>query len=293
MGVHIDIEPVKTLISQPEAFSQVADNPGFRLYWQSQGRNPSEAALALTMADSSKAAALDQENPEGRSILNSLGRISGASVEQQVARHLPGEIGDYWVSFVPGNDAPLAAEGNTVAINVFALEQRQNKLFLGDFPLLSLLANRVHRLGTQTLSPSVPGTTCSQVLSNFLGKLLQEGSATLFFTMPVSGPVYQLWEKAEAKRDAQVEMLRNYLHVKEGDMAPSALARELEQAFALPGNASLAAKYPLGTWLCQVIEGAFGRSHLLTLYQQPREFLPTFERARSKFGLAEKYSLGG
>jgi hypothetical protein len=292
LGVHIDIEPVRALISQPESFSQMAGNPGFRLYWQSQGRDPAEVAQTLAKTESGRAAALNEEQPDGRSVLNSLGRISGASIEQQVARHLPSEVPDFRVSFVPGGAAPLAAEGNTVAVNAFALELRAIKLFLGDFPLLSLLANRIHRLGTQSLYPSAPGTTCSRILSNFLGTLLREGSATLFFTMPVSGPVHQLWEKAEARREAQVELLRQYLQVKDGDMAPPTLARELEQAFALSGNADLAAKYPLGTWICQVIEGAFGRSHLLTLYRQPQDFLPSFERARSKFGLAEKYSLG-
>ncbi len=292
MGIHIDVEPVKTLITQRESYSQIAENPGFKLYWQSQGRGPGEVALALAVDDHSRAAALDQDRPDGKSILNSLGRISGASLEQQVARHLPTAVADFQVTFVPGGDAPLVAEGNIVAVNVFALEQKLNKLFLGDFPLLSLLANRIHRLATQSLSPAIQGTTCSRVVSNFLGKLLREGSATLFFTMPVSGSVYQEWSRAEAQRDAQVDMLRNYLQVLDGDMAPLALARELEQTFALPGNAGLAARYPLGTWLCQVIEGAFGRSQLLDMFQQPQDFLPTFEKARSKFGLTEKYSLG-
>lgn len=292
MGIHVDVEPVKTLISQRDTYSQMAVNPGFKLYWQSQGRDPEGVAVAMAMDDPSRAATLDQSSADGKSILNGLSRISGVSLEQQVARNFPTQLGDIQVTFVPGGDAPLVAEGNIVAVNVFALEQRLNKLFLGDFPLLSLLANRIHRLSTQSLSPVVQGTTCSRVLSNFLGKLLREGSATLFFTMPVSGFVYQEWAKAEGQRDAQVAELRHLLQAKDGEMAPLALAGELEQAFALSGNASLAARYPLGTWLCQVIEGAFSRSRLLNLFQQPADFLTTFEHARSKFGLTDKYSLG-
>lgn len=293
MGIIIDIEPVKALMAQPSNYSQIAENPGFKLYWHNQGRSPAEVAAALVVADPSGREVLNQETPNKKSVINALSRISGASIEQQVTRHLPWEKEiDARISFVPGGDAPLVTQGNIVAVNVYSLEQRLNKLFLGGFPLLSLLANRVHRLNTESGTAVRPEATCSQVRNVFLANLLREGSATLFFTIPVSGPLYQSWEQAGGQRDAQVDRLRHFIKIHDGSMPPQALAREMEQSFALGGDASLAAKYPLGTWMCQVIESAFSRSHLVNLLQQPDGFLAAFEQARIKFGLAEKYRLG-
>jgi len=293
MAILIDIDPVKTLITSPDAYPQVAENQGFKLYWSSAGRDPVQVATGLSGTNTANLAAdLDKAGLEGKSMLTTLGRVSGVSIEQQILRHLPGNpFVDAQVVFVPGEDLPFSAGGSTVAINVFALEQRGNKLFLGDCPLLSFLANRIHQLCTNKIAPEQTLTSCSTAVSNFLLNLLKEGSATLFFTMPVFGTVFQLWEKAEGQRDTDLQLLRQYLRVKEGDKAPLALARELEQSFGLTGEAAFTAKYPLGTWMCQVIESAFGRARLVELFQHPGEFLGIFEEARMKFGLAEKYSL--
>lgn len=293
VAIHIDIDPVKTLITEPDAYSQVVANSGFQLYWRKQGRDPVQAAMAFSMGEGvGRAAALDQSGPDKKSVFNSIGRISGASIEQQVMRHLPGSFAmDITITFLPGGDLPLAAQGQDLAVNVFALEQRLGKLFLADFPLLSLLANRAHRLCTLAHFPDTPGTTCAKALSNFIGNMLKEGCATLFFTMPVAGTVYEGWQQAETRRDSEIQLLRRLLQVKEGDMAPQALAKEMERSLSLTGSAELAAKYPLGTWMCQVIESAFGRSRLVELLQQPDDFINTFEQARNKFGLADKYSV--
>lgn len=295
MAILIDLEPVKSLIAQPDTYAQVADNPGFSLYWRSMGRDPNQVAAGLAGTDAAdRAAALDEAGQEAKSLLGCLARISGVSIEQLVLRHLPGDpFVDAQVVFVPGGDLVLAAEGNTVVINVFALEQQGNKLFLGEFPLLSLLANRIHQLYTKSLAPEQPVSSCAAAIRNFLLQLLRVGSATLFFTLPVSGSVYKFWQQAEQRRDGDVQLLRHYLRLAGGeDKSPLVLIREMEQAFGLSGTAALAAKYPLGTWMCQVIEGAFGRSYLVDLLLNPADFLEVFEQARRKFGLADKYSLG-
>lgn len=290
MSVCIDIELIKILSEQPDSLAPAAESPGFRLYWRNLGRDPSQAISELAnpgLAD--RLAGLAMEGASGKSVLGALGRISGVSIEQQVTRHLPaGGMFEVNVEFVPGSDPPVIAEGNTVAVNFFALELRGNKLYVGDFPLLSLLANRIHRLCTARLAAPRLELEAGGLLENFLARMLREGSATLFFTVPVSGPVYNLWQQAEKRREADVEMLRRYIHANEHG---SALARELERHFALSGSAALAARYPLGTWMCQVVEGAFGRNFLVDLLSKSHGFVDAFEEARSKFGLPEKYSL--
>lgn len=290
MSVCIDIELIKILSEQPDSLAPATESPGFRLYWRNLGRDPSQAISELAnpgLAD--RLAGLAMEGASGKSVLGALGRISGVSIEQQVTRHLPaGAMFEVNVEFVPGSDPPVIAEGNTVAVNFFALELRGNKLYVGDFPLLSLLANRIHRLCTARLAAPRLELEAGGLLENFLARMLREGSATLFFTVPVSGPVYNLWQQAEKRREADVEMLRRYIHANEHG---SALARELERHFALSGSAALAARYPLGTWMCQVVEGAFGRNFLVDLLSKSHGFVDAFEEARSKFGLPEKYSL--
>lgn len=287
MAIHIDLEPVKTLYAQSDTYVHLAENPGYKLYWRAVGRDPLEAAEEIpNLGSSSQAAAVEQ------GVLSPLGRISGASLEQQVARHLPDNFDiDVRVVFVPGDKLAFVAEGYTIAVNVFSLEPKGNKLFLNDVHLLSLLANRIHQLCTEKLVSSLQANSNAKVIENLFVNFLREGSATLFFTMPVSGPIYSLWQKGEQQRDAEIEKLRRYLQSGGGDKVPPALARELEQTFALGGNAELTAKYPLGTWMCQVIESAFGRQHLVDLLQHAEDFLKVFEQARTKFGLPEKYNL--
>lgn len=287
MAIHIDLEPVKSLYAQSDSYAHLAENPGYKLYWRTAGRDPLEAAEDIPdLGLSSQAAAVEQ------GVLSPLGRISGASLEQQVARHLPDNFDiDVRVVFVPGDKLAFAAEGYTIAVNVFSLELKGNKLFLNDVHLLSLLANRIHQLCTEKLISSLPANSNAKVIENLFINFLREGSATLFFTMPVSGPVYNLWQKAEQQRDVEIEKLRHILQSGGGDKVPPALARELEQTFALGGNAELTANYPLGTWMCQVIESAFGRQHLVDLLQHAEDFLKVFEQARTKFGLPEKYNL--
>ena len=294
MAILIDVGPVKSLVNSPDTYPEVAGNLGFSLYWRSQGRDPVQVAAGMAATNTAnRAAALDVSGPENKGILNSLGRLSGVSIEQQLLRHLPGDpFIDTRVVFVPGSDLVMAADGNTLAINVFALEQRGNKVFLGDVPLLSFVANRVHQLCTHILASPQPAISCSMALGNFMRDLLREGSATLFFTMPVSGQVYNLWQDAEKRRETDISLLRQYLQTREGEKSPMVLTREMEETFGLKGPAALVAKFPLGTWMCQVIESAFGRSHLVSLLQQPQDFLKVFEQARNKFGLAEKFSLG-
>lgn len=287
MAIIIDFEPVKLLITQPETYSQTAENPGFKLYWRTLGRDPVQSAAEVPGTDAAKRAASMEKD-----VLLALGRISGVSIEQLIIRHLPGNPSvNCRVIFVPGADLTLAAQDDILAVNVFALEMRGTKLFLGDFPLLSLLANRIHQLCSEKLAPVLPANSSARAVGNVLHSFLKEGSATLFFTMPVSGPVYSLWQKCEQQRDLDIEMLRNFLGAAGGDKAPSALTREMDQAFALTGAAALAARYPLGTWMCQVIESAFGRPRLVALLEHPEDFVNVFEQARNKFGLPEKYCL--
>jgi len=293
MPIKIDIEPIQSLIAQPESYLQVSENPGFSLYWRQQGRNPEQVATELASTGGDRVAVLKQPGPSKKTVLDGLNRISGVSLEQQVLRHLPeGSFVQTQVVFLPGADAPLVDQGTTVAVNAFALEQRGTKLFIGDFPLLSLLANRVHQLCTKALVPVVPPSTSAVAVKSLLHSFLLQGSATLFFTMPVSGPVYNLWQQAGKSRDSAIEKLRRYLQADDGD-SPLALLRQMEDDFSLKGKAALGAKYPLATWMCQVIESAHNRSHLVQLFQQPSNFLATYEQARKKFGLPEKYSLGG
>lgn len=290
MSVRIDIELIRILSEQPDSLAPAAESPGFRLYWRNLGRDPSQAIVELAKPGlNDRLAALADEGASGKSVLGALGRISGVSIEQQLTRHLPGGATvDVSVEFVPGGDPPVIAEGSTVAVNFFALELRGNKLYVGNFPLLSLLANRIHRLCTARLAAPRFDNEAGGILDNFLARMLWEGSATLFFTVPVSGPVYDLWQQAEKRREADVELLRRYIHANEHGPA---LARELEQHFALNGSAALAARYPLGTWMCQVVEGAFGRNSLVDLLSKAHGFVDAFEKARIKFGLPEKYSL--
>ena len=286
LTIRIDIELLKKLIEQPDSLAKAADSPGFKLYWLSLGRGHNQA-IAELQGQNARIAALAQEDANGKSILSTLGRISGSSIEQQVIRHLPAGItADATVEFVPGGDLPLVAEGNLMAVNFFAIEQRNNKLFVGDFPLLSFLANRIHQLLTAKLA--LPLIGAGGAFENFLCRMLREGSATLFFTLPVSGPVFSLWQQAEKRREEEVQLLRRSLHAQDRN---SALVRELEFSLSLPGSAALAARYPLGAWMCQVIEGAFGRDHLVALLQRPQDFVADFEQARTKFGLPDKYSL--
>lgn len=290
MSVRIDIKLIKILTEQPDSMVQAAESPGFRLYWRNLGRDPSQAISELAKPGlEGRLKALAEEGVNGKSVLGALGRISGASIEQQVTRHLPaGAMFEVNVEFVPGGDQPVIAEGTTVAVNFFSLELRGNKLFVGDFPLLSLLANRIHQLCTARLVAPQLEDAAGGALENFLARMFREGSATLFFTVPVSGPVYNLWQQAEKRREADVQLLRRYIHAKENG---AALARELEHSLALTGSASLAARYPLGTWMCQVVEGAFGRNYLVDSLRHAYGIVDAFEEARSKFGLPEKYSL--
>ena len=285
MTVRIDIELLKKLIEQPDSLAKAADSPGFHLYWLSLGRDPNQA-IAELQGRHVRIAALAQEDTSGKSMLGALGRISGASIEQQVVRHLSGGITtEVTVEFVPGGELPLIAEGNLVAVNFFAIEQRGNKLFMGDFPLLSILANRIHQLCSAKLALPRLG---DGALENFLFRMLREGSATLFFTLPVAGPVFSLWQQAEKRREEEVQLLRQSIHAQDRNPA---LIRELENSISLPGSAALAARYPLGAWMCQVIEGAYGRAHLVALLQHPQDFVADFEQARIKFGLPDKYNL--
>lgn len=287
MAIHIDLEPVKSLFSDSDSYSQIADNPGFMLYWRSRGYDPQQVAANLSEhSPASQAAALDQ------GILGPLGRISGVSIEQLVSRHLPGSPPvNAEVVFVPGDELPIATGNNTIAINVYSLEPRGNKLYLNGVHLLSLLANRVHQLCTEKLMPALPVNSNSGVINNVICKFLREGSATLFFTMPVSGPIYDLWHKAEQRRDVEIDQLRQYLRGEMDENVPAALSKKIEGHFGLSGMGEVSARYPLATYMCQVIESAFGRPRLIDLLQHADEFLTVFEQARKKFGLSEKYSL--
>lgn len=285
MSVNVHTEMLQELTEKPETLAAFAGCPGFQLYWRSLGQEEAVNHLRERgLAD--KLAALAGEGPGGKSIIGALGRISGASIEQQVLRHLPagGKI-DVRLDFIPGGTAPLCAEGGLLAVNAFALKLQANKLYIGGFPLLSLLANRVHRLSTDRLFSKVPEGS-SPLPHRFLDRLLQEGCATLFFTVPITGPVSSLWQQATDRREAEAGLLRRFLTGGEGTGD-----EELERHFSLTGDAALGAKYPLGTWMCTVIEGAFGRDFLVDLLHKPREFLPAFERARVKFSLPDKYSL--
>lgn len=288
MSVRIDIELVKTLTEQPDSLAPAVDNPGFRLYWRKLGLDSNQAVTELTKPEvKTKLMALAEE-VQGRSVAGALGRISGASIEQQVTRHIPGGgIVDANVQFIPGGKLPLVAEGNTVAVNLFALELHGNKIYIGDFPLLSILANRVHLLASERLSPFGLEDTNTAPLAVFLVRMLRESTATLFFTVPFSGQIYNLWQQAEKRREEDVALLRRYLHG--GESGPS--LQELEQRFSLGSSAAFVSKYPLGTWMCQVIEGAFGRNYLVNLMQQTHNFVNAFEEARIKFGLPDKYSM--
>ncbi|MGI6363020.1 MAG: DUF5700 domain-containing putative Zn-dependent protease [Bacillota bacterium] len=287
MSVCIDIALVKILTAQPDSLAAAADSPGFRLYWRKAGLDPNEALTELATPEVKARLLALKEEVQGRSVLGALGRISGASIEQQVARHIPaGGVVDSCVEFVPGGRLPLVAEGNTVAVNLFALELQGNKLYIGDFPLLSILANRVHCLASEKLVPGLDTANVSP-LTVFLVRMLRESCATLFFTVPVSGSIYNLWQQAEKRRDEDVELLCKYI---QGGKRAADL-QELEQHFSLGVNAALVARYPLGTWMCQVIEGAFGRSYLVNLLPQAHNFLTAFEEARIKFGLPDKFSM--
>lgn len=289
MTVIIDLELLKALGKQTESTAKAAESPGFSMYWRSLGRDPAQAVADLfTSGLADRLAAVAAEGADGRSTLNALGRISGVSIAQQVKRHLPsGTMGEIKVEFIPGGDLPVYAQGNVLAVNVFALSLRGNKLYIGDYPFLSFLANRVHRLCTAGLGVRSPADNTDS-LTTFLSGLLREGCATLFFTVPYSGPVFQQWQQAEGQREAQVKSLRRLILTPE----PSpALVAELAQNFALTGEAALAARYPLGTWLCQVIEGAFSRSFLVELLLRAHFFCRAYEEARVKFGLPDKYSL--
>lgn len=288
MSVRIDIELVKTLTEQPDSLAPAVDSPGFRLYWRKLGFDPNEALAELAKPEVvTKLMALEDE-VQGRSVLGALGRISGASIEQQVVRHVPdGAAVDSCVEFVPGGRLALVAEGNTVAVNLFAMELHGNKLYIGDFPLLSILANRVHFLASERFAPLGLENASAAPLAVFLGRMLRESCATLFFTVPVSGSTYNLWQQAEKRREADVDLLRRYIHGGQRDAG----LQELEQHFSLGASAASVARYPLGTWMCQVIEGAFGRNHLVNLMLQPQNFINTFEEARIKFGLPDKFSM--
>lgn len=282
MAIHIDIEPVKNFILGPEGSPSLVENPGFSLYWRSQGKDPFQAAMEV---------ASYRQRGEMQSLLTSLGRISGVSIEQKLLRHLPeGFFVDNRVTFVPGNSRIIVSDANNLVINLFSIEQRGTKNYIGDFPLLSVLANCIHQICTAAIMPEVKASSFTGIRDNFLKRMLRQGSATLFFTTPVAGVVYELWQEAERRREADIKALRAYLHNAEG--SPVTVERELEQRFGLNEPSSIVARYPLGTWMCQVIESAFGRGRLVELLQTPKEFISLFEQARQKFGLPEKYSLG-
>ncbi|HOC07225.1 MAG TPA: hypothetical protein PKN71_07930 [Bacillota bacterium] len=287
MSVRIDIELVKTLTAQPDSLAPAADSPGFRLYWRKTGLDPNEALTELATPEIKARLLALEEEVQGRSVLGALGRISGTSIEQQVTRHIPdGGAVDSCVEFIPGGKLPFVAEGNTVAVNLFAMELHGNKLYIGDFPLISILANRVHLLASEKFVPGLDNASASP-LAVFLVRMLRESCATLFFTVPVSGNIYNLWQQAEKRREEDVELLRKYIQGGKRAADP----QELEQHFSLGASAALVARYPLGTWMCQVIEGAFGRNYLVNLLPQAHNFINAFEEARIKFGLPDKFSM--
>lgn len=285
MSIQIDFQTVKLLLAEAVAdVDQLAGNPGFSFYWRNEKVEPREAAAVLLKQQANfpgsaqLAAARDRFAEQPSTILQSLGRISGASLSQNLSRHLPAGVevtAD--VYFVPGGSQPLHYGEGQLAVNLFALEQRANKLHLGEFHLLSVLAHYIHRIATGRLNAGAGG------MAGLMNKLLRIGAATLFFTLPTAGPVRDQWDEADEQGAESFALLRRALTGR-GDPA------QVERSLTLPKPASLAAPYPLATYMCQVIEGAFGRARLVELLQSG-DFVQVYEQARAKFGLPDKYSL--
>ncbi|MTI94383.1 MAG: hypothetical protein FH749_02690 [Firmicutes bacterium] len=296
MSIIIELGSVKSLTEpRPADFTS---NQGFNIYWQQAGINPDEVARAISDGNSAgfegarelAASVTTAAQDAGWSdILNILGRVSSVSLEQLLIRHLPEQVEtDAEVFFVPGACRPVVFQGKQLAINVFSLEQRKRKLFVEDTPLLSLLCHFVHRICTQKFAKQA-GNSREQVVSSFLSKLFLEGAATLFFTLPTSGVVSQQWAAAEKRREHDFAKLRE--KCKDESSNPEQLRADLERQFALTAASALTARYPIGTYMCQVIESAFGRNHLVQLLSQPSRFAEEYEQARKKFALPDKYSL--
>ncbi len=287
MAIHVDSQAVKMMLNREGAdYNQLAETPGFSHYWRTEGVEPRDAAVAVLGEEASFAgykrltSDLESFSAQSFNIPQALGRISGSSLQQNLVRHLPADLeaqGD--VYFIPGGQRPLAVEAGMLIINVFALEVRGTKLYLGEFHLLSVLAHYLHRMATGQFSLTV------QNISDMMTKMMYVGAATLFFTSPTSGPVRNQWDEAEKKTTEHFAALRRAL-------ASGGNPGHLESMLGLPAPASLAAPYPLATYMCKVIDGAFGRARLVSLLGEGN-FVSVYEEARVKYSLSEQYSLAG
>lgn len=287
MSVILDIKLAQKLVAQPDSLNQAAESSGFCLYWSHLGYSPDQAIAELRKSQELELAEWGGQEPRGKTPLGALSRLSGNSIKQEVSRHLPlNAMPEIVVEFVPGNVMPLVAEGNIVAVNIFSLQLVLNKLQVQGIPLLSLLTNRIHRLATENLLAKQPGDTGNSY-NDFIAEMFREGCATLFFTVPTTGPVYDQWQRAEERREDEFALLRRCIRAADTGL----LVAELRRSLALTGDAVLAARYPLATWMCRVVEGAFSRSFLVDLLLRPHYFLKAFEEARIKFGLPNKYSI--
>lgn len=286
MTIQIDLETIKLMLAPGTDVDQLLSNPGFSFYWRREGVEPRDAAAVLLKQEGSfpgseqLGAARDRFAEQPSTIVHSLGRISGASLRQNLNRHLPaGTDASCEVYFVPGAGQPLHSGEGKLAIDLFSLKQKAKKLHLGEFPLLSVLAHYIHRLETDRLSVAASG------MAGLMQDMLRVGAATLFFTLPTAGPVREQWEEADMKSDENFALLRRALAGRSDPL-------QVKNRLTLSEPAALAAPYPLATYMCQVIEGAFGRARLVQLLAGG-DFVSLYEQARIKFGLAEKYNLGG
>jgi len=287
MAIQVDSQAVKLMLNKEGAdYGQLTENPGFSHYWRTEGVEPRDAAAAVLGEEVSFAGynrlASDMASFSAQpfNVPQGLGRVSGASLQQNLARHLPAGLearGD--VYFIPGGQRPLTVANGKLIINVFALDVRGTKLYLGEFHLLSVLAHYLHRMATGQFSLLVQG------MPDMMTKMMYVGAATLFFTSPTSGPVRNQWDEAEKKTAEHFALLRKAL-VGGGDPG------QLESLLGLPAPAGLAAPYPLATYMCKVIDGAFGRARLVSMLHGGN-FASVYEDARVKYALSPQYSLTG
>lgn len=287
MAIQIDTQAVKLMVNKEGAdHAQLTENPGFSHYWRKEGAEPRDVGAAVLGEETSFAghnrlvSDLEAFAAQPLNIAQSLGRISGASLRQNLVRHLPAGVeprGDIY--FIPGGQQPLIVADGMLIVNAFALEVRGTKLYIGEFHLLSVLAHYLHRMATGQFSLQI------QNLSDMVTKMMYIGAATLFFTSPTGGPVRAQWDEAEKETTENFALLRNAL-------ASGRDPGQVETALGLPSPASLAAPYPLATYMCKVIDGAFGRARLVSLLGGG-DFVSVYEEARVKYSLSEQYSLRG
>jgi hypothetical protein len=287
VAIRLDFSSLKA-ITQGETFNNLANNPALGLYWQADWERVALYLCGDKGTDFTEAALLDKKirsfvaNPACPDIFQALGRVSGVSIEQLVLRHLPeGAFVDVQVALIPGALKPLMRTDKLLVLNGLDLDMVNKKLHFHGVHLLSFLANRVHRMISEEMSPR--GTAQDVALAEFF----LDGAATLFFSLPGQTEAGAAWLRAEEEREHQFGLLKELLTSRDGGTIKIRLA-----ALALEGPGTLAAKYPLATYICQVIEGAFGRARLVELLATPAKILQVYEEARQKFSLPERYSVG-